>query len=189
MESAPKTVKNSKNDNKDHRSVYSTAHQSLPKRTEFDAFSKLNDWKRDILTDFIHGDSASIGVSADNINIDKTTVAVALKTDKEFKKCYNLARKVVDAVELMKLEEVSTSTALLTKSTVERIFRLKSLNRERYADRGQVKADVDINITFGNGVNAYDVTTVKEIKNINNNKPMSHAPTVSPDVADIVSKI
>ena len=111
--------------------------------------------------------------------------------DKYFRKCYNVARKVVDEVELMKLEEVSTSQALERKSTVERIFRLKSLNRERYADRGKVAGNVDINITFGNGVNTYgnDTTTIKEIKTNNNvNNDATPSPVAS-DIASIVNKI
>ena len=191
MKSARKPTKNPKNNENTSHFVYLTSGQSLPKSKDFEVFEKLSGWKRDILINFMYSETASIGASADTIEIDRTTVAVALKTDKYFRKCYNVARKVVDEVELMKLEEVSTSQALERKSTVERIFRLKSLNRERYADRGKVAGNVDINITFGNGVNTYgnDTTTIKEIKTNNNvNNDATPSPVAS-DIASIVNKI
>ena len=40
---------------------------------------------------------------------------------------------------------------------VERLFRLKSLDRDRYADRGKnAGANIDINISFGDGVTTYN---------------------------------
>ena len=64
----------------------------------------------------------------------------------------------------------SVSTASLSFNMVERLFRLKSLDRDRYADRGKnVGANVQVNIAFGDGVVGY--TRHDEKKNtVNNNK-------------------
>ena len=65
----------------------------------------------------------------------------------------------------MKLEEVSESNALAPKNMVERIFRLKSLDRDRYADRGKnIGANVQVNIAFGDGVVGYSNTRPVEEK-------------------------
>lgn len=188
MKTARKHNKNPISDINSTPIVYPTNRQSLPKSKDYAIFNSLIDWQKDLLIDYINGNSASIGVTADTKGIDKVKIAVALKTDKTFKKCYNLARKIVDEVELMSLEHVSTDNALLPKSTVERIFRLKSLNRERYADRGRINPNVDINITFGNGVNAYDVSTVNGAKDISSEKSKLELKAPS-SMAEIVSKI
>ena len=184
MKNGKKTNKNTLTDNKDHRIVYPNKDKSLPKR-DYAIFDSLDGWKKTVLVNYVNG------ATLNNIDgIDAVDIAVALKTDKTFKKCYDLARKINDAVELMALERVSTENALKPSSITERIFRLKSLNRDRYADRGRVQADVDININFGNGVNAYDVSTAnkisKEIKTSNNVSKESKTPD---DIASIVSKI
>ena len=76
-----------------------------------------------------------------------------MKNNKSFSKAYQLCRKIKDFAELMTLEKVSTNNAVEPKSVVERIFRLKSLDRERYADRGRIsEKDIEININYGNGV-------------------------------------
>ena len=57
----------------------------------------------------------------------------------------------------MNLESVSEKNALEPKNMVERLFRLKSLDRDRYADRGKnAGANIDINISFGDGVTTYN---------------------------------
>ena len=183
MKNGKKTNKNTLTANKDHRIVYPNKDKSLPKR-DYAIFDSLDGWKKTVLVNYVNG------ATLNNIDgIDAVDIAVALKTDKTFKKCYDLARKINDAVELIELEHVSMDNALKPSSITERIFRLKSLNRDRYADRGRVQADVDININFGNGVNAYDVSTTsgakKDIKDIGATKPKA----MSKDIADIVSKI
>ena len=181
MKNGTKHNKNDFTDKKGTDIVYANTFKTLPKR-DYAIFDGLDGWKRDVLVNYVN--SAQLG----NIDgIDNVDIAVALKTDKTFKKCYDLARKINDAVELMALERVSTENALKPSSITERIFRLKSLNRDRYADRGRVQADVDININFGNGVNAYDVTTVgsKEVKNGNKSKKS----TASNDITDIVTRL
>ena len=181
MENGSKDNKKPLTDSKDHRIVYHNTDKTLPKR-DYAIFDSLEGWKKNILVNYVNG--ATFG----NIDgIDDVDIAVALKTDKTFKKCYNLARKINDIKELMSLERVSMDNALKPSSITERIFRLKSLNRDRYADRGRVQADVDININFGNGVNAYDVTTVGS-KEINSTKSKKPEP-MSKDIAHIVSKI
>ena len=189
MKTGRKHNKTALTDIKDHEIVYPTKDKSLPKR-DYAIFDSLEGWKKDVLVNYVNG--ATLG----NIDgIDNVDVAVALKTDKTFKKCYDLARKINDAVELIELERVSIDNALLPKSMVERIFRLKSLNRDRYADRGRVQADVDINITFGNGVNAYNVdsalnvSTANSVKKEKVNGYSDKKPTVSNDITEIVSKI
>ena len=181
MKNGKKTNKNTLTDNKDHRIVYPNKDKSLPKR-DYAIFDSLDGWKKTVLVNYVNG------ATLNNIDgIDAVDIAVALKTDKTFKKCYDLARKINDTVELIELEHVSMDNALKPSSITERIFRLKSLNRDRYADRGRVQADVDININFGNGVNAYDVTTVgsKEVKNGNKSKKS----TASNDITDIVTRL
>ena len=114
--------------------------------------ANLEPWKQDFLSDWI----ASGSVSTASLNFNAVDVAGALKVDKKFNTAYNKVRKILDRVELMKLEEVSESNALAPKNMVERLFRLKSLDRDRYADRGKnVGANVQVNIAFGDGVVGY----------------------------------
>ena len=182
MKNGTKHNKKSLIEDKTSAIVYANTDKTLPKR-DYAIFDSLQGWKRDVLINYVN--SATLG----NIDgIDDVDIAVALKTDKTFKKCYDLARKINDTVELMALERVSTDNALKPSSITERIFRLKSLNRDRYADRGRVQADVDININFGNGVNAYDVSTTSGAKEISS-KNTAKSKTMSKDMVEIVSKI
>ncbi len=128
--------------------------------------ANLEPWKADFLTDWL----ASGSVSTASLSFNAVDVAVALKVDKKFNTAYNKVRKILDRVELIKLEEVSETNALEPKNMVERLFRLKSLDRDRYADRGKnVGANVQVNIAFGDGVVGY--TRHDEKKNtVNNNK-------------------
>ena len=106
--------------------------------------------------------------SSNTVGINGANVAYALITDKDFIKAYKIARKIRDKIELMQLEGVSSINASEPKNMVERIFRLKSLNRERYGDTSRkTDANVEINITFGDGVNAVSLKqattpTIKE---------------------------
>ena len=140
-----------------------------PTKKDFNIITAdLDPWKQDFLTDWL----ASGSVSTASLNFNAVDVAVALKVDKKFNKSYNQIRKILDRVELMKLEEVSESNALAPKNMVERLFRLKSLDRDRYADRGKnVGANVQVNIAFGDGVSGYTRRTEKKKEkiNINNN--------------------
>ena len=114
------------------------------------------DWKRDLFRHWLAEPSVSIANICDAYNIDKTDVSVALKIDKVFNSLYNKVRKICDKIELMNLESVSEQNALQPKNMVERLFRLKSLDRDRYADRGKSSANIDISISFGNGVTPYN---------------------------------
>ena len=142
---------------------------NTPTKKDFNIITAdLDPWKQDFLTDWL----ASGSVSTASLNFNAVDVAVALKVDKKFNKSYNQIRKILDRVELMKLEEVSESNALAPKNMVERLFRLKSLDRDRYADRGKnVGANVQVNIAFGDGVSGYTRRTEKKKEkiNINNN--------------------
>ena len=122
----------------------------------------MEGWKYDILDSYIQSDNINIGYIADKLAINKTDVAVALRTDKVFKKAYSECRKVLDMVELMKLESISTANAETPSAVTERIFRLKSLSRDRYADRGRIApSNIDIKIEFGSGVpDLYNSSTV-----------------------------
>ena len=129
--------------------------------------ANLDPWKQDFLTDWI----ASGSVSTASLNFNAVDVAVALKVDKKFNTAYNKVRKILDRVELMKLEEVSESNALAPKNMVERLFRLKSLDRDRYADRGKnVGANVQVNIAFGDGVSGYTRNSANSAKIEKKNK-------------------
>ena len=125
-----------------------------------DLTRKLEPKFKELIETFITVGNVSISKACDIVGISQGDVAIALRVDKQFKSAYALARKIADEVELMELERVSTRNALLEKNTVERIFRLKSLNRDRYADKRTNGANVDININFGNGVRSY----AKEVK-------------------------
>ena len=136
-------------------------NNSLTKKDFNIITADLDPWKQDFLTDWL----ASGSVSTASLNFDAVDVAVALKVDKKFNKSYNQVRKILDRVELMKLEEVSELNALAPKNMVERLFRLKSLDRDRYADRGKnVGANVQVNIAFGDGVSGYSNTRQTEKK-------------------------
>ena len=114
-------------------------------------------WKRNLFKHWLAQPSVSIGAICDEFGYNKTDVSVALKIDKVFNILYNKVRKICDKIELMNLESVSEQNALQPKNMVERLFRLKSLDRDRYADRGKnAGANIDINISFGNGVTTYN---------------------------------
>ena len=151
-----------------------------PTKKDFNIIiADLDPWKQDFLTDWL----ASGSVSTASLNFNAVDVAVALKVDKKFNKSYNQIRKILDRVELMKLEEVSESNALAPKNMVERLFRLKSLDRDRYADRGKnIGANVQVNIAFGNGVSGYTRQTEKK-------SSKSGANLVDKSMKSIVSEI
>tara|TARA_Y100001973_G_C5142600_1_gene303740 strand:- start:214 stop:765 length:552 start_codon:yes stop_codon:yes gene_type:complete len=121
---------------------------------------KLEPQYQKLIETYIADGNVSIAKACDTVGISKSDVAVALRVDKDFKSAYALARKITDEVELMELERVSTRNALLKQNVTERIFRMKSLNRDRYADKRSNGANVDININFGSGVSSY----AKEVK-------------------------
>ena len=151
---------------------------SLTKKDTSIITADLDPWKQDFLTDWL----ASGSVSTASLNFSAIDVAVALKVDKKFNKSYNQIRKILDRVELMKLEEVSELNALAPKNMVERLFRLKSLDRDRYADRGKnIGANVQVNIAFGDGVSGYSNTRPVEEK-----KPKN---LVGKAMKDIVSNV
>lgn len=169
--------------------VYSLIDLAPPKKKK--DFESLTQWQISILESYVSNANISIGASADAVGINAKDVAMSLQIDKTFRFAYNLCRKIKDRMELMNLEEISHNQAQEPKATVERIFRLKSLNRERYADRGRVQqANLDININFGSGVSTYgtriDTTGAIEGKVSAETK---QKPKVSGDMADIVSKI
>jgi uncharacterized alkaline shock family protein YloU len=153
--------------------------ESLAKKDFSLITANLDPWKQDFLTDWL----ASGNVSTAPLNFNAVDVAVALRVDKKFNTSYNKVRKILDRVELMKLEEVSEINALAPKNMVERLFRLKSLDRDRYADRGQnVGANVQVNIAFGDGVSGYTrpIEKKSEVKNAN---------LVDKSMKNIVSKV
>ena len=126
--------------------------------------ANLDSWKQDFLISWLSSGS----VSTANLDFNAVDVAVALKVDKKFNTVYNKVRKILDKVELMKLEKVSEENAMDKKAMVERLFRLKSLDRDRYADRGaNIGANVQVNIAFGDGVSAYNNHPIKNEKTYN----------------------
>ena len=129
----------------------------------------LDSWKQDFLMKWL----CSGSVSTVSLGFDDIDVAVALKVDKKFNTIHGKIRKILDKVELMKLERVSEENALNSKSMVERLFRLKSLDRDRYADRGaNIGANVQVNIAFGDGVQPYHRTQEKKETTYNTGKNM-----------------
>lgn len=145
-------------------------------KKEIDALvDNLDTWKQDFLVDWL----ASGSVSTASLKFNSIDVAVALRVDKKFNKSYNQIRKILDRVELMNLEEVSELNALAPKNMVERLFRLKSLDRDRYADRGKnIGANIQVNIAFGDGVQGYNRQHKEKEKTYINNK-----------MSEIVSKV
>ena len=143
---------------------------SLAKKDVEILVNDLDPWKQDFLLDWLNSGS----ISTDGLDTNLTDVSVALKTDKKFNKSYNQIRKILDRVELMKLEKVSESNALAPKNMVERIFRLKSLDRDRYADRGKnIGANVQVNIAFGDGVVGYSNPPSRENNSDNSDGKIS----------------
>ena len=141
----------------------------------------LDTWKQDFLLEWLNSGS----ISTDSLNANLIDVSVALKTDKKFNKSYNQIRKILDRVELMRLERVSEENALAPKNMVERIFRLKSLDRDRYADRGKnIGANVQVNIAFGDGVKGYDINPSNRGENISKDSAR-----VSKDIKEIARSV
>ena len=188
MKSASNTIKPTITDTNSTHNVYSLIDLAPPKRKK--DLESLTQWQITLLEHFVSDANISIGASATALGLLTKDVAMALQVDKNFKFAYNLCRKIKDKVELMNLEQISHIQAQEPKAMVERIFRLKSLNRERYADRGQIQsANVDININFGAGVSTYgariDATDGEIIKD------NSHASTskTTDGMSDIVAKL
>lgn len=190
MKTGQNNIKTALTHSKSMPNVYSLMDLAPPKKKK--DFESLTQWQVSLLENYVSDANISIGESANNVGINVKDVAISLQIDKPFRFAYNLCRKIKDKVELMNLEQISHSNALEPKSTVERIFRLKSLNRERYADRGRIQqANVDININFGSGVTTYGsrVDTTGAIDGEISPKPKSQKAKPSSDMADIVSKI
>lgn len=165
MKNGKNVMKNTKSTALESKSVDLLPSQNSQKG--LDSLTRsLNPQFQELIEIFIAEGNVSISKACDIVGISQSDVAVALRVDKKFKSAYALARKIADEIELMELERVSTKNAMLEKNTVERIFRLKSLNRDRYADKRANGGGVDININFGNGVSTY----AKEVK-VDANRP------------------
>ena len=149
MKNAEKLASKPFTDTKDPQNLYLSTLKTDAKNEKL--FDLLSANQREILESYLKSGSVSIGNCGNPVEI-----ALWLKTDKNFAKAVGICRKILDQIELMELEAVSSIRAKDEKSTVERIFRLKSLNRERYADRGRVNSNgIDIQINFGSGVVPY----------------------------------
>lgn len=149
MKNAEKTTSNAFTDTKRPQNLYLQTLRNSPKNEKL--FDLLSANQVETLENYLKSGSISIGNCGNSIEI-----AVWMKTDKNFAKAVGICRKVLDEIELMELEAVSSSRAKDDKASVERMFRLKSLNRERYADRGRVNSNgIDIQINFGSGVVPY----------------------------------
>ena len=149
MKNADKLASKRFTDTKTAQNLYLQTLKTNAKNEKL--FDLLSANQRETLENYLKSGSISIGNCGNQIE-----VAVWMKTDKNFAKAVGICRKVLDQIELMELEAVSSVRAKEDKSVVERIFRLKSLNRERYADRGRVNSNgIDIQINFGSGVVPY----------------------------------
>ena len=144
-------------------------------------------WKLELLESYITESDVTLVSSANKLGITKHNIANALITDANFKKAYEIARKIRDKVELMNLETVSSTNAMEPKNMVERIFRLKSLNRERYADANKQSHDIEININFGDGVSPYKRTEIKPTTGVNTEFSEPKPSKVSSDSKDITA--
>ena len=82
MKTGGKHNKTALTDTKEHHIVYRNKDKDLPKR-DYAIFDSLEGWKRDVLVNYVNGATL---VNTDGI--DSVDIAVALKTDKTFKKCY-----------------------------------------------------------------------------------------------------
>lgn len=80
----------------------------------------------------------------------------------EFNKIYKYLKSLAVLTELALLDEVSTQSALDPKNTTERIFRLKSLDRETFGDKKAVNVSGEISITLGVGVASYENVTITD---------------------------
>ena len=159
VSSTKKSEKNTKPSALESKNVNLLPTQSSQKGLEALTRS-LQPEHQKLIETFITEGNVSISKACDIVGISKSDVAVALRIDKNFKSAYALARKITDEVELMELERVSTRNAMLKHNVTERIFRMKSLNIDRYADKRSNGANVDININFGSGVSSYAKTEV-----------------------------
>ena len=171
-----KSVKSNK---KTSQSIQRTTSITATKKDIDSLLAPLDGWKRNLFNDWLAQPSVSIGAICDKFGYDKTDVSVALKVDKVFNSLYNKVRKICDKIELMNLENVSEQNALEPKNMVERLFRLKSLDRDRYADRGKnAGANIDINISFGDGVTTYNRKKINSVDaEVVNDAPQTHKPT------------
>ena len=172
------SLKTNKTNKKSEGIVPRTTTDSATKKDIDSLLAPLTEkWKRDLFRYWLAEPSVSIANICDSYNIDKTDVSVALKIDKVFNSLYNKVRKICDKIELMNLESVSEQNALQPKNMVERLFRLKSLDRDRYADRGKSSANIDISISFGNGVTPYNKRNSNIIDAEVSTSPKTQSPT------------
>ena len=182
MKAGKKSTKHTKSDSISPQNLYQSSLFPSQKDT----------WKNKLLESYITERDVTLVSSANKLGISKSNVATALITDKDFNKAYKLARKIRDKVELMNLEKISSTNALEPKNMVERIFRLKSLNRERYADSSKkFDANVDININFGDGVSPYrtEVKTKPPIEAEFSEATKKQSNNDSKDIIAIASKM
>mgnify|MGYP003135221448 CR=1 FL=1 len=170
-----KTTSNKENNNKKGGSLLSNQPSQITKKNFSTVLAPLTeDWHRDLFTAWLSDSdpTVSIGAICDRHGFDKVAVSVALKVDKGFSTVYGKVRKIIDKVELMMLESVSEKNAKEPKNMVERLFRLKSLDRDRYADKNNITAgaNININVAMGDGVKGYtDITA-----------PINNKPTKQP---------
>jgi len=177
MESNEKDISGLIPDTNQGENVYLQCLKPSPK-TKF--LESLSYRQREVIESYLKSGNVSIDNGDNAVNI-----AVWMKTDPNFNKAVTFVREILDKVELMTLEAVSTVTAKNPKSTVERIFRLKSLNRKRYADRGRVNSNgIDITINFGSGITPYANGAV-DIGNVST----VTTPTGSKKLRDVVSSV
>ena len=148
MKNTEKDIAGLITDTNQDENVYLQCLKPSPK-TKF--LESLSYRQRGVIENYLKSGNVSIDNGDNAVNI-----AVWMKTDPNFNKAVGFVREILDKVELMTLEAVSAVTAKNPKSTVERLFRLKSLDRNRYADRGRVNSNgIDITINFGSGITPY----------------------------------
>ena len=163
-----KITSNQENNNKSGGKLLSNTSSQITKKNFSTVLAPLTeDWHISLFTAWLNSSdpTISIGQVCDKHGFDKVTVSVALKTDKQFSTVYNKVRKIIDKVELMMLESVSERNAKEPKNMVERLFRLKSLDRDRYADKNGITtgANININVAMGDGVVGYSTDSAKHI--------------------------
>lgn len=112
--------------------------ESLAYPDAFDAMRKAEFLK------FYKESGLGIWEACERLGVSHNTVRKHYRIDPEFKKAFDEAKLEYSD----KLEALSRRTALNPKATIERIFQLKALVPERYADqKGSGRVEVVINIS------------------------------------------
>lgn len=136
--------------------IYSLTLDKFPVNI-FDALpSECLKFIRDYEHAIINSENVSIASVCRRNGYKLALISKLAHSNKEFNKIYKYLKSLAVQTELALLDDVSTQSALDPRNTTERIFRLKSLDRETFGDKKALNVSGEISISLGVGISSYD---------------------------------